>query len=164
MNVNNALAPFRKRWFWQFLGLLVLVALVWFIGPDVRIGSAEPLAAVWTRLGLTLLLAALWAGPLLWSRHRARAAARALGAGLAETADDGASLAAADVAAMEKGFAQAIDLLKQRHRGKYGAHDFSERYLYEVPWYLIIGPSGCGKTTLIANSDLQFILEKELGR
>ena len=34
-------------------------------------------------------------------------------------------------------------------------------HLNKLPWYLLIGPQGAGKTSLLANSDIQFILQRQ---
>lgn len=33
--------------------------------------------------------------------------------------------------------------------------------LHEIPWFLLIGPNGSGKTTLLANSDNNFVLQRQ---
>ncbi|MDC9595426.1 type VI secretion system membrane subunit TssM [Xenorhabdus anantnagensis] len=40
---------------------------------------------------------------------------------------------------------------------------FSRRYLYQLPWYVIIGAPNSGKTTMLANSGLPFPLAEHLG-
>jgi type VI secretion system protein ImpL len=37
------------------------------------------------------------------------------------------------------------------------------RYLYQLPWYVIIGAPGSGKTTALANSGLKFPLSDKMG-
>jgi type VI secretion system protein ImpL len=38
------------------------------------------------------------------------------------------------------------------------------RWVYQLPWYLLIGPPGCGKTTALINSGLRFPLAERLGQ
>lgn len=57
-------------------------------------------------------------------------------------------------------FADALKTLKHARLGRRGGR----RYLYQLPWYVIIGPSGVGKTTALANSGLRFPLEDKFGR
>jgi len=147
MKWKKVLAFLKQRWFWQLLGVLVLSAAIWVVGDELRIGDFQPLAALWVRLLVILVLVGLWAGPLLWSQRQTAEKAREIAKGFDN--------------AVEQGFSKAIKALKERHTGK---RDFSQRYLYEIPWYLIIGSAGCGKTTLISNSDLDFILEGEFGQ
>jgi len=151
----------RQRWLWQALGLLVVSAVIWFIGPLIAIGAVEPLASPWVRLALILTLIGVLVGTLLWARRRANRSAREIEQGLSGADATGTDQLSEDLKVMQQRFAQAMTLLKQSRKGK---RDFSERYLYELPWYVIIGPPGSGKTTLLANSDLEFPLEGEFGK
>ena len=49
------LKPFKKAWVWYLILLLVLSALVWFVGPVVHLRSAG-----W-RLFIILILVVAWA-------------------------------------------------------------------------------------------------------
>ncbi len=51
-------------------------------------------------------------------------------------------------------FKEATSVLKKRRI----AGRFSQKWLYQLPWYLFIGASGSGKTTVIDNSGLSFPL------
>ncbi|MEK6731882.1 MAG: type VI secretion system membrane subunit TssM [Pseudomonadota bacterium] len=42
------------------------------------------------------------------------------------------------------------------------SHTKTDTNLYKSPWYLVTGPKNAGKTTLLANSDLRFILQKAI--
>lgn len=159
--MKKYLGIFKKRWFWQLVGLAVVGLLIWFFGDLIAIGSAEPLAEPWTRVAVVASLFALWAGWLGWARWRANKAAKQIELGLSGPEGPATDPAGEEIQIVRQRFTQAIDLLKKARRGKY---DFSERYLYELPWYVIIGPPGSGKTTLLANSDLTFPLEGEFGK
>ena len=158
--MKKYLAIFKKRWFWQVFGLLVLGLLIWFVGPMISIGAAAPLAGLWTRIVIIVLLVLALAGTWLWKRWRAKRAAKGLEEGLAASSQIGGG-ADEEVQVLQERFGQAMELLKKSRKGK---RDISERWLYELPWYLIIGPPGSGKTTLLANSDLEFPLEGEFGK
>ena len=41
---------------------------------------------------------------------------------------------------------------------------FTRRYVYQMPWYMIIGAPGSGKTTALVNSGIEFPLAKEFGK
>jgi type VI secretion system protein ImpL len=50
-------------------------------------------------------------------------------------------------------------------RGRGGLRRLFEgkRYLYELPWYMIVGSPGAGKTTALLNAGLQFPLARQMG-
>ncbi len=160
--MKRYLAIFKKRWFWQLFGLLVLGLLIWFVGPMISIGSWAPLAGLWPRITLITVLLLILIGTWLWKRWRANKAAKGIEEGLGALGDDAPGDASAEeLEIIQQRFSDAMELLKKTRKGK---RDLSERWLYELPWYLIIGPPGCGKTTLLANSDLEFPLEGEFGK
>ena len=140
-----------KRWIKAaaiLIGVLMFVALIWFGGPLLGIGTARPLAGFWTRFiicALAVLAVALTYGIRFWRRRRA---ARALEAALTEdtgaVVDDGAELSAK--------MTEALAVLKKSS----GRSD----YLYDLPWYMMIGASGAGKTTALINSGVKFPLAK----
>lgn len=157
------------RWVWQLLGVLAIALVIWFIGPLVAIGGVAPLAGWLARALAIVLVFAILGGVWLYKRLRANRAARKLEEGLSATAmaavgqasGSATSQADEDLRIVQERFGRAISLLKQTRKGK---RDFSERYLYELPWYVIIGPPGTGKTTLLANSELEFPLAGEFGK
>jgi type VI secretion system protein ImpL len=160
--VKRYLAIFKKRWFWQLFGLLVLGLLIWFVGPMISIGSWSPLAGLWTRIVVIAVLLLILLGTWAWRRWRANKAAKGIEEGLGALQEEApVDASAEELSILQERFNQALELLKKTRKGK---RDFSERWLYELPWYLIIGPPGCGKTTLLANSDLEFPLEGEFGK
>ena len=77
---------------------------------------------------------------------------------MAAPADKGPS-ESADLAAVRERFERALATLKRARFGSGGllsgwSAKFGGRYLYELPWYLIIGAPGSGKTTALQNSGL----------
>ena len=137
-----------SRWSYSLLGVALLGAVIWYLGPLVP-GLEE-----WPpRAGILLLLVAIWVGANLFItlRHRARENALAAGVSGGSSAE-----AAGERAAIEAKITTALALL-QKARGTRG-------YLYEQPWYAIIGPPGAGKTTALLNAGLEFPLAKEMGR
>lgn len=159
--MKKYLAIFKQRWFWQLLGLVALGLLIWFVGPLISVGSVAPLAGLWTRIIVIAVLLLLLVGSWLWRRWQATKKARAMEAELVGAEEDDADGADAQLNELQERFTSAVELLKKSRKGK---RDLSERWLYELPWYVIIGPPGSGKTTLLANSDLEFPLAGELGQ
>src|SRR4249920_420745 len=134
-----------SRWSFSLLGVALLAAIVWFLGPLL-----PPLEEVLPRAGAVLVMLVLWfaANLLVTLRHRARENALAGGVAGGTSAE-----AAGERAAIEAKITTALTLLKQA-RGTRG-------YLYEQPWYAIIGPPGAGKTTALLNAGLEFPLAKQ---
>lgn len=58
---------------------------------------------------------------------------------------------------LQSRFNGAIQFLKKTTVSRYG----KTTYLNQLPWYLIIGPTHAGKTTLLANSGVNFILQRQ---
>ena len=88
-----------KRWIKAaaiLIGVLMFVALIWFGGPLLGIGTARPLAGFWTRFiicALAVLAVALTYGIRFWRRRRAaRALEAALTGDTGAVVDDGAEL------------------------------------------------------------------------
>jgi len=158
-----------SRAFWVCVGFVVLAALIWFVGPLLAIGDARPLwtvsARLWTIgiLALLLLLRVLW---LRWRRGSTNASVTDRLRGLLHAS--GRSEETEEVKLLRTRFGDALDILRRARFGA-GARGmrglFSRgRYLYELPWYIIIGAPGAGKTTALLNSGLDFPLAKSLGK
>ncbi|MBZ8142791.1 type VI secretion system membrane subunit TssM [Rubrivivax gelatinosus] len=156
---------------WTLLALLVLVllALIWWVGPLVAIGELRPLDGTTARWITTLVMLALLAAALVWRAWRARRRnGEVVEQLVAAPAED------ADLGAVRGRFEDALRLLSQARFGAGGPEGrpgawrrlgqrLSGRYLYELPWYLIIGAPGTGKTTALRNAGLRFPLASELG-
>jgi type VI secretion system protein ImpL len=135
------------------LGLLVLSAVVWWVGPLVAIGTARPLES-WLVRGLVLLLVwGLWLGRLGWLAWRRRKTNAALLAGMAA----GPSASDKEAQVLAQRFNEALTRLKASGGGGKGWLGGGQ-YLYELPWYIFVGAPGSGKTTALMNAGLQFLL------
>ena len=149
----NALFAFLvARWALSFLGTALLAALLWVFGSFLSF--LEP----WEiRLGLILVMFAVWAGTNLWLDWRRHRRDAVLTEGIAAAPADPSAVASADeAAALQEKLTTALTLLRKA-RGTKG-------YLYEQPWYVIIGPPGAGKTTALLNAGLRFPLAAEMGQ
>lgn len=143
-------------------GIIVLVALVWMLGPSLDIGGAAPLRDPGARLLVTIALVAIslavFGTITLLSRQRDAVMMR----GLVEPAPQQARNTAAlkprrssdrRVSIRQGGLLRELDhvlALLRRHRFAGG----SRRGIYQVPWYLVLGPRGAGKSDLIDNLGL----------
>jgi len=153
-----------RPWFLSLLGTAALALLVWLGGDLISIGGRTPLAAPSQRLLAVIGLFVAWA---LWQvtrviRARLRNAkmVEQLTRDQAAHADPAQTATADELAALDERFQDALRLLK----GAEGRHRLGGRWVYQLPWYLIIGPPGCGKTTALVNSGLRFPLADQLGQ
>ncbi len=134
------------------LGLLVLSAVVWWVGPLVAIANARPLESWVVRLVVLVVLWSLWLGRLGWLAWRRRKTNAALLAGLAA----GPSASDKEAQVLAQRFNEALTRLKTSGGGKSWLG--GGQYLYELPWYIFVGAPGSGKTTALMNAGLQFLL------
>jgi type VI secretion system protein ImpL len=158
-----------NRWVLAAVLLLALALLVWIVGPMVAIGSLRPLESERAR-GITLLVivvaAATWMG---WRAWRARRGNETVVAQLLAAPGAGKPEESADMAAVRQRFEQALGTLRQARFGTDAKAApgwlarWSGRFLYQLPWYMIIGAPGSGKTTALRHSGLKFPLADQFG-
>ncbi len=132
------------------IGFLILVAIIWFVGPAFGLKSVE------SRTAWLFVIMLLWVATLLVGKILADRAGSMLERVLRRQSDD-AVLAASpnarsEVAALRKNLLTAIDTLKTSKIGK----TKGKAALYELPWYMIIGHPSAGKSSAIVNSGLTF--------
>jgi type VI secretion system protein ImpL len=171
--MKKLLALVFNRWTLALLAWLALSLLIWYGGPLLALGNARPFDAErgrWIGIGV---LALLVFGLLAWRSWRARRGNQAVvdqllvkpAAGPAGPAES------ADMQAVRERFETALQALRKVRFAEEGGAGgllsgwrarLSGRYLYELPWYLIIGAPGSGKTTALCNAGLKFPLA-ELG-
>lgn len=148
----------KQSWLISLLGILALVALIWFATPYIAIAGEEPFNSPVVRLLIILLLMVFWGFAFLYKQLRA---ARASYQMIDELASSAAATpvdeSAEEVALLQRHFDDAMEVLKQE-RKKGGAGN-----LYSMPWYIIIGPPAAGKTTALLNSGLKFPLKERFG-
>ncbi|RZJ07551.1 MAG: type VI secretion system membrane subunit TssM [Rubrivivax sp.] len=156
-----------SAWTLVVLLLLCLLLLVWYVGPMVAIGTFRPLesdTSRWIASASLLLAVVLWMGLRLW---RARRGNQKAVDQLAQ-APRAAVVESPELQSVRERFEQALQTLRharfdpaQPDAGAGGIwarlkRRLGGRYLYELPWYLIVGAPGSGKTTALQNAGLQF--------
>jgi len=167
--LRRVLDVLLSRAFWVCVGFVVLALLIWFVGPLLAIGQYRPLesasARIWTIVALAALLLLRW----LWQRWRRSAANASVTKRLRDLLQtDARREETEEVKLLRTRFNDALGILRRARFGN-GARGLSgllsrRRYLYELPWYVIIGAPGAGKTTALLNSGLDFPLAKSLGK
>lgn len=151
----------------SLVGVAAICLMVWHAGPLLSLGIAKPLAPVWVRsviIATVLLVYALYWLYRLWQALRTDddLLAKFLNFGKDSDKDDAAKEELKTVAAtVQRAMAQLKSL---RTRGGALRRIFEgKRYLYELPWYMIVGSPGAGKTTALLNSGLQFPVARQMG-
>ncbi len=134
------------------IGLIVLSALVWWVGPLLAIGSWRPLDAILWRALLVGLIWLAWISSYVWRAWRQRRSNSALLQGISSAT----SAIDKESEVLNQRFREAIEKLKGA--GKRGLFSAGASTLYQLPWYVFIGAPGSGKTTALKNAGLRFLL------
>jgi type VI secretion system protein ImpL len=151
--------PLPPRWATTLLGALALGTLLWYLGPTLGFGGFRPLESVTVRLVVVAVLLAAWLAVTWFMHAREVAANKKMIEGAAGGQDSAADPAGAQVATLRQHLEEAQRHLKRLH----GADRRGKKYLYELPWYILIGPPGAGKTTALLNCGLKFPLAERYG-
>jgi len=151
------------------LGLLALCGFIWFAGPLFAFDDVRPLAGEQARWNVIITIGALfliWLLVRFWRRKNLNAKfvehLTKIKLSAQEKADD--PLGTSEVQALQQQFSEALNDIKNLRVSKGSLNRLSGRYIYELPWYIIIGAPGSGKTTALINSGLHFPLEEKTGR
>lgn len=150
-----------RDWPLMTLCIIWLCIGLWYLGPMVALGNARPLAAPWLRALLIVLLLGCYAVHCLyrlWSRIRSDSALmqRIVNPFVGEADNDSSPHISGHP--VDRVVKSAIEKLKRMRIRRSGLRRLweSNRYVYELPWYMVIGSPAAGKTTLILNSGLDF--------
>ena len=149
----------RQKWAATLGVVLAISVFIWYMGPYIAFRDVAPLRPQDTRIICILVLLAVWALYTLFRKWRSKKNNEELLDSLADDSGVGEAQAAEAEALQEK-MQDAVAVLKSKDFSKTGG----KKFIYELPWYLIIGPPGAGKTTLLANSGLNFPLEESHGK
>jgi len=132
------------------LGFLILIGLIWLVGPFLGLTSTES-RLVWIFGVMLVWVITLSVGTLLANR------AGSLFEKVLRRQADEAVIGATpeqrrDVAQLRQRLLGAIDTLKTSKLGK----SSGKAALYELPWYMIIGHPAAGKSSAVLHSGLTF--------
>ncbi|MFT6895915.1 MAG: type VI secretion system protein ImpL [Paraglaciecola sp.] len=151
-----------NRWVLSVLGVIFLCLFIWYVGQLLSFGSWMPLGNDTTRLVFIGVVVILWAAINIIKVARQKRTNQSIIdslTGSTGAVNHAASASQDEVQVLQDRFKQALSTLKKSRLGGKGG----PRYLYQLPWYVIIGPPGAGKTTALKNSGVNFPLQEGFG-
>jgi len=154
------------HWPVSIVGMTALCLVIWYGAPFVSVGGGFPFAPSWTRI---LTISVIGAAFIIYLGYRFWQALQANDALLRKLLRPrlGAleSPAREQLIELQGIMGKAMSHLRGLQSGVGGIRRVfqGKRYIYELPWYMIIGAPGTGKTTAIRNSELRFPLADQLG-
>ena len=149
----------------SLVGVAALCLLVWHAGPLLSIGAAQPLAPVSVRavlVAVILLVYLAYGFYKLWQALKSNDdfLSKFLNFGKKEEKEDAAK---EEIKTVAQTVNRAVNQLKNLRGGGLRRIFEGKRYLYELPWYMVVGSPGAGKTTALLNSGLQFPVAQQMG-
>lgn len=152
----------------HIIGVACLCLLIWHAGPLLALGNMQPLSTAFSRLvtiaAILLVygicgLVYLW--PLLRGNDRLVDILLMKG-GDKDPADTDTKESLKEVnSKLDRALIQLQAM--RTNTGRWRRLVEGKRYLYELPWYMMIGHPGAGKTTAVLNSGLKFPLPEHVG-
>jgi type VI secretion system protein ImpL len=158
------------HWPVSILGIVALCLLFWYLSPLLAIGNHYPFVPIGTRVGVIvffLFCYLVYGLYRLWIKLRddEELLDKFLRKSEKEDKKDAGQQAQENLKAVSGIISRAVAQLRQMHtKGGLLRRLFeNKRYLYELPWYMLLGNPGAGKTTAILNSGLKFPLAEQMG-
>jgi len=151
----------KQGWFISLLGVIALSAIIFFVLP-LLFGDYEKLNLI-IYISIAIIFS-IWAIVYLVKYLKARKKNKELLENIAEEEPeiDPVQLQVDDELGVLQG--RLGEALTELQGSKFKTHNGDSKYLYQLPWYVIIGPPGSGKTTLLKNSNLDSPLSEKFGR
>lgn len=167
--LKTLLSLFSGRVVWGLTSIIALSALIWMLGPLLSFTRFQLLSSSLHRQLLIGACFLLWiVFQLIPQLYRAWFNRRLLSHLQLSNSDQAELQATGEM--LDERFHDAALMLKKMQfaSGASGQRtgfwrNLSGRYLYQLPWYLIVGAPGAGKTTALINSGLEFPLGERFG-
>jgi len=152
------------NWPMSTIGVAALPLCIWHAGPLLAIGSNHPLEPSSVRILLISGIVLLFVGYLLfrvWQRARTDETF------VKSLLDFGGKrqevVGKEEIAKLNTAVQTVLRQLKGMQTGsRIGQLFEGRRYLYELPWYMMVGVPGAGKTTALLNAGLQFPIAEQM--
>lgn len=154
------------HWPISIVGVTALCLLIWYGSPLVRIADTQPFGPEWIRILLVCVLGFCFSAYLLYRFWKTLQANDALLQKLLHPRFGKQESAASEqIQELQTIVQKAMSHLRTLRPMVNGFTRVMQgkRYIYELPWYMILGAPGAGKTTAILNSGLTFPLADQLG-
>ena len=151
----------RTPWFLGLLLALMLVLILWTLGPLVAVAGVVVFESVTVRLAGTLAIIFLWglAVAVFSSRRRKQEASDPTLAAQREQETSVLERLREERRHISQTISKAVKTVTTSNF--YGP---TSRSRYTLPWYLVLGAPDCGKTSMLLNSGLQFPLNEQADR
>lgn len=127
-------------------GLIVLLILIWTLGPAIGLSTQ------WCLL-LSLFLLVGYGAMKLWRYQNNKKHSKQAKQELKQQQDSGV-----DLLPLRKNIASAINTLRSSQLGQKMRGSAT---VYALPWFLMLGSSGSGKSSLLRNSGLHFPMNSD---
>jgi type VI secretion system protein ImpL len=157
--MKRILGILTAKWFITLLGAIALSLIVWFIGPLIAVADSRPLDSEIVRLIVVMGIVFVWGLINIFARVKEARTNDQMTAALTQAKDAAGGEADEEITHLRKRLEESLGLLK-----KGAGNKGRGRYLYQLPWYMMIGPPGSGKTTALQNSGLNFPLAAKYGK
>lgn len=148
-SMNHTLSNIYKKQLIPLTVFLSLSLIIWFSGPYLTLAGDHPLETSEKRFYLIALLFLGWILKFIFLDTQPKKIKKDINTLTPETAKK--------IQHLQGKFNGAIEFLKKTTITKHG----KKINLMNLPWFLCIGPHQAGKTTLLANSQVNFILAKQ---
>ena len=160
---------FVSRAFWVLVGVIALSLFMWFAGPLFAFAEHRPLEPEkvrWWCIGVLFALYVLWLVVSFWRRRRINSMLFERIGRMKDSVD--AQRRNGDVSdevlELQGRFSEAAKTLKSLRVVGKSRSGLGRKFIYELPWYVIVGAPGSGKTTALVNSGLDFPLAGQYGK
>lgn len=146
------------------LGSILLCLFFWFLGPFFAFADVRPLESLNGRLTAIAVIVALTLVLILINVLRMQSKDKSLADKITEETEGFPenSTAHSEIQEVRDRMREVFAYLQ--HKNKKRAWFGGSKFLYQMPWYVVIGAPGAGKTTLLRESGIPMEGEEQFGK